>query len=148
MTDVVGLSDEEEYKLVIANIYLHLPVKSYLIMLLYIFLSPSFCSNHHRGGRKRQEEPWWLCRGLGLGSRGFCFPWCFLVWRVGGYWRRQERQNLEIYVLDILDNFKVRICCCASTWTAAYTRRRYAWNNKDFPVKLELEKHFAILNIV
>lgn len=76
------------------NIYHHLAVKT------YTFVSLCASSNHHCGSGQRQEEPWWLCRGLGLSSWRFCFPWCVSVWCMGGYWRCQEWQNLNIYCLD------------------------------------------------
>lgn len=58
-----------------------------------LFLHPS---NHHRGGRKRQEESWWLCWSSGLGSRRFRLPRRLSVWRMGSNRRCQEWENVNI----------------------------------------------------
>lgn len=54
------------------------------------FPSVFLCSNHHCGGRQRQEEPGWLCRSPGFSSGRFCVPWCVFIWCMGSNRRRQE----------------------------------------------------------
>lgn len=62
-------------------------------ILTLLLLRPS---NHHRGGRKGQEESPGLCRGSGLGSGRLRLPRRLSLRRVGSHRGREERENVNI----------------------------------------------------